>query len=113
MQHTEAKFRAAVRTLANNSMPPCGYRMKFYDHAWLEHIVNQTKELTELHMSLALLSTKLLEAKNKFVKAVLRWLPGRGTRKAKMSYLQGFLKCIACSYCSGAKYGTSTCLCAE
>jgi hypothetical protein len=61
--------------------------MKVYDHAWLDHIVNQTKELTELHMSLALLYSRLLEANNKFAKAVLRRLPGGGTGKAKMSYL--------------------------
>jgi hypothetical protein len=82
-------------------MPPCVNRMKFYDQAWLDQIVNHTKGLTELHMSLALLSSKLLEANNKFVKAVLRRLPGGGTHKAKLSYLplvQGFLKCIACSY---------------
>jgi hypothetical protein len=75
--------------------------MKFYDHRWLDHVVNQTKELTELHMSLALLSSKFLEANNKFVKAVLRRLPGRGMRKGNMSHVplvQGFLKCISCSY---------------
>jgi hypothetical protein len=63
--------------------------------------VNQTKELRELHMSLALLSSKFLEANNKCVKAVLRRLPGGGTHKANMSHLplvQGFLMCIACSY---------------
>jgi hypothetical protein len=75
--------------------------MKFYYHAWLDHKVNQTKELTELHMSLGMLFSELLEANNKFAKAVLRRLPGGGMRKAKMSYLplvHGFLKCIACSY---------------
>jgi hypothetical protein len=61
--------------------------MKFYYHAWLDHIVNQTKELTELHMSLGMLSSELLEANNEFAKAVLRRLPGGGMRKAKMSYL--------------------------
>jgi hypothetical protein len=101
LQHTQAKFRSAVRTFADNSMPPCAYRMKFYDHAWLDHVVSQTKELRELHMSLALLSSKFLEANNKCVKAVLRRLSGGGTRKANMSHLplvQGFLKCGACSY---------------
>jgi hypothetical protein len=61
LEHTVAKFRSAVYTFTDNSMPPCAYRMKFYDHDWLGH-VNQTKELTELHMSLALLSSKFLEA---------------------------------------------------
>jgi hypothetical protein len=101
LQHTVAKCRLAVRTFTDNSMPPCAYRMKFYDHAWLDHIVNQTKELTELHMSLALLSSKFLEAHNKFAKAVLRRLPGWGTCRANMSHLplvQCFLKCVACSY---------------
>jgi hypothetical protein len=61
--------------------------MKFYDYAWLDHIANQTKELTKLHVSLDLLSSKLLEVIHKFVKAVLRRLPGRGTRKANVSHL--------------------------
>jgi hypothetical protein len=99
LQHTVTKFRPDVRTFTD--MPPCVYRMKFYDHAWLDHVVNQTKELTELHMSLALLSSKFLEANNTFVKAVLRRLTGGGTRRANMSHLplvQGLLKCVACSY---------------
>jgi hypothetical protein len=78
--------------------------MKFYDRAWLDHVVNQTKELTELHMSLALLYSKFLEANNKFVKAVLRRLPGGGTRRAnrsQMPLVEGFLKCFACSYVVG------------
>jgi hypothetical protein len=63
--------------------------------------VNQTKELTELHMSLDLLSSKFLETNNKLVKAVLRRLPGGGTHRANMSHLplvQGFLQYVACSY---------------
>jgi hypothetical protein len=64
VQHTVAKFRSAVCAFTHR--PPCAYRMKFYDHAWLEHVVNQTKELTELLMSLALLSSKFLEANNRF-----------------------------------------------
>jgi hypothetical protein len=46
MKHTQAKFRAAVRTFANNSMPHCACWMNrsyVYDHSWLDHIVNQTK----------------------------------------------------------------------
>lgn len=45
--------------------------MKFDDHAWLGHVLNQTKRLREQHMSLALLSSMFLEANTKFVKAVL------------------------------------------
>jgi hypothetical protein len=63
--------------------------------------VNQTKELTELHMSLALLSSKFHEANNKFMKSALRRLIGEGTGYANISHLplvQGFLKCIACSH---------------
>jgi hypothetical protein len=63
------------------------YRMKFYDHAWLDHVVNQSKALTELHMSLDLLSSKFLEANYKFVKAVLRRLPDGGMRRANRSHL--------------------------
>jgi hypothetical protein len=47
------------------------------------------------------LASKFLEANIKFVKAVLRWLPGGGTCRANMSHLplvQGFLKCVACFY---------------
>jgi hypothetical protein len=63
--------------------------------------VNQTEALQEHQMSLALLPSEFLEANNKCVKAVLRQLPGGGTRKESMSHLplvQGFLRCFACSY---------------
>jgi hypothetical protein len=41
--------------------------------------VNQTNELTELHMSLALLSSKFPEENNKLMKSALRRLTGEGT----------------------------------
>jgi hypothetical protein len=101
LQHMVAKFASAVCTFTDNSMPSCEYLMRCYDHTWLDHVMNKTKELTELHVSLALLCSKFLEANSKFVEAVLRRLPSGGTRRTNMSHLalvQGFLKCVACSY---------------
>jgi hypothetical protein len=87
-KQTEATFRKAVQSFVDNPMPSCAYRLKFYDHAWLEHVVNQTEALQKHQMSLALLSSKFLEANNKCVKAVLRQLPGGGTHKASMGLFE-------------------------
>jgi hypothetical protein len=58
LKQTEAKFRGAVQSFTDNPMPPCEYRLKFYDHAGLAHVVKRTEVLKKHHMSLALLACK-------------------------------------------------------
>jgi hypothetical protein len=50
LQHMVAKFRSAVRTFTDNSMPPCAYRMKLYDHAWLDYVVNHVDDIAALSL---------------------------------------------------------------
>lgn len=79
-------------------LAPCRYRMKFYDHAILQHLLEQTRELGKFGMSLAMVSSKFLEANNKVVKAVMRRLPGGGRSRAGHAHLplvQGLKRCIA------------------
>lgn len=69
-------FSGAVKTFTGHTMPPCAYKLKVYDHAFIEHVVEQTEKLMELGLSLSLLSSKFLEASNKTAKAIT-WRPCR------------------------------------
>jgi hypothetical protein len=51
--------------------------LKIYDHAVINHIVDMRKVLNERGLSLAVVSSKFLEA-NKVVKAIMRRLSGSG-----------------------------------
>jgi hypothetical protein len=83
---------------------PCRYTPKFYDHAILDHIVDQCKQLSKYGLLLAMLSSKFLEANNNIVKAVLRRLPGGGQRRegshAHLPLVQGLKKCIVMGWVS-------------
>jgi hypothetical protein len=74
--------------------------MKIYDHALMSHVCRQTKKLLPLELSLAVLSSKFLEANKEVAKAVMRRLPGGGVRQPGGEHLplvQGFKRCHAVS----------------
>jgi hypothetical protein len=76
-------------------LAPFTYRIKFYDHALMRHVGRQTKKL-----SLAVLSSKILEANNKVAKAVMRRLLGGKVRQPgeeHLPFVQGFKRCHAVS----------------
>jgi hypothetical protein len=58
--------------------------------------------LKEQGLSLALVSSKILEATNKVFKAAMRCLPGGGKRRdglyAQLALVQGFNRCLAASF---------------
>jgi hypothetical protein len=62
----------------HRSAVACRYRLKFYDHAVINHSIDMSKVLKERGPSLAVVSSKFLEANNKVVKAIMRRLPGGG-----------------------------------
>jgi NADH:ubiquinone oxidoreductase subunit E len=63
-------------------------------------MVDMSKVLKEHGRSLAVVSSKFLEANNKVVKAIMRRLPGRGRRTSSFAHLplvQGLKRCITAS----------------
>jgi hypothetical protein len=78
---------------------PCRYRLKFHDHTVISHVCDMSAALKEQGLSLAVVSSKFLEAKNKVVKAVMRRLPGGGKRRdgsyAHLPLVQGLKRCVA------------------
>jgi hypothetical protein len=59
-------------------VPLCRYRLKFYDHAVIDHVTNTSKLLKMQALSLPVVSRNFLEGNNKVVKAVIGHLPLRG-----------------------------------
>jgi hypothetical protein len=91
-------FKGSLLFFSSPATPaPCRYTPNFY-HAILDHIVDQCKQLSKYGLSLAMLSSKILEANNKIVKAVLHRLPVVGQRRegshAHLPLVQGLKKCI-------------------
>jgi truncated hemoglobin YjbI len=80
-------------------LAPIRYRLKFYDHAIIAHVLEQQRTLLDQGMSLGMVSSKFLEANNKVVKGVMRRLPGGGsqasTSASRMPLVQALKKCIA------------------
>lgn len=75
------KMRSALATLAlpTDATPkPCRMKPLFYEHAILEHLVDQLEELAELGLSLGVLSSRFLEANNRIVKRLAATLRGGG-----------------------------------
>jgi hypothetical protein len=101
MQKASQSFASCARTFEFGGTPrPCRYRLKFYDHAVINHIVDMSKVLKERGLSLAVVSSKFLEANNKVVKAIMRRLPGGGRHTGSCAHLplvQGLKRCIAAS----------------
>ena len=87
---------------SENVLKPCAYRMKFYDHAVISHVVKQSSLLAAQGMSLAVVSSKFLEANNKVVEAVMRRLPGGSTkrdgRNSHLPVVQALRRCVASSF---------------
>jgi hypothetical protein len=103
LQRARDVFSVSVDVFEKQTTPlPCRYRLKFYDHAVLEHVVPMSKQLKSKGLSLAVVSSKFLEANNKVVKAVMRRLPGGGKRRdgtfAHLPLVQGLKRCIAAGH---------------
>jgi hypothetical protein len=100
---------AAVETLKNQvgtfelhgTRAPCRYRLKFYDHAVMAHVCDMAAVLKANGLSLALVSSKFLDANKTVVKAIMARLPGGGMHKdcsfAHLPLVHGFNRCIATS----------------
>jgi hypothetical protein len=93
-------FAKHVKSFADDptTPAPCRYRLKFYDHAILSHIVPMSKTLKTQGLSLSKVSSTFLEANNKVVKSVMQRLPGGGRQKqgsnAHLPLVQALKKCI-------------------
>lgn len=103
MRKASHEFASSVKIFEFEGTPqPCRYRLKFYDHAVIDHILDMSKLLQKQGLSLAIVSSKFLEANNKVVKAVMRRLPGGGQRRdgsfAHLPLVQGLKRCIAASH---------------
>jgi hypothetical protein len=93
-----AAFARSIPTFTGeHTLAPLQYRMKFYDHAVLKHVVPMTEELLTKGVSLAVVSSRFLEANNKVVKGCLRRLPGRRNRGQERTAI-----CPWCRPCVGA-----------
>jgi hypothetical protein len=81
MRKASHEFASSVKFFEFEGTPqPCRYRLKFYDHAVIDHILDMSKLLQKQGLSLAIVSSKFLEANYKVVKAVMRRLPGGVTQ---------------------------------
>lgn len=101
-------YRKTISTFVDNECipAPCRYRIKYYDHAIMEHVVPQSEMLLGMGLSLGKLSSTFLEANNKAVKAVMRRLPGGGQSRASNAHLplvQAFKKCSIMSQVARVK----------
>jgi hypothetical protein len=97
---TSLNYPITNQAQLHRSARTCRYRLKFYDHAVINHIVDMSKVLKERGLSLAVVSSKFLEANNKVVKAIMRRLPGWGRHTGSCAHLplvQGLKRCIAAS----------------
>jgi hypothetical protein len=101
MEKVAKQFEESSREfVCEGVLAPFAYRINFYDNALMRHVCRQTKKLLPLKLSLAVLSSKFLEANNKVAKAVMRRLPEAGVRQPGREYLplvQGFKRCHAVS----------------
>lgn len=76
-----ADYTRHLRVLTDKGNPhPCRTTFKVYDHAIECHVVGQTRELKKTGLSLAMVSSRYLEANNKTVKAISKRLSGGGQR---------------------------------
>lgn len=103
LRAAKTAFLSRVKTFEFEGTPaPCRYRLKFYDHAVISHVCDMSAALKEQGLSLAVVSSKFLEANNKVVKAVMRRLPGGGKRRdgsyAHLPLVQGLKRCVAASF---------------
>ena len=81
----EAKIRELEPVMGfffKNPLKPLQTTEKFYDHALRCHLVDIMRQLEAAGLTLAVLSSKYLEALNKTVKAILKRLTGGGGRTA-------------------------------
>lgn len=82
MEEAVREYRQALSTfefeLPGGTPNPCFMKRKFYDHAALDHLVEQTKRLHEMGLSHAVVSSRWLENCNSPAKANARMMPGGG-----------------------------------
>lgn len=86
LEEAVSEFRAAVLTLEFPATPsPFRLKRKFYEHAILDHLLTQVRALQSMGLSMAIVSSRFLEANNRTVKARVHTLPGGG-RKVEGEY---------------------------
>jgi hypothetical protein len=99
-------FSTSVKSFVHaGTLKPCRYKLMFYDHALMSHAVEMSEELAK--NSLAVVSSRFLEANNKVVKAVMKRLPGGAVRRsgshAHLPLVHGLKKRIALAHVSRPK----------
>jgi hypothetical protein len=76
------EYRSAFSTfeleLPGATPKACLMKRRFYDHATLDHLVEQAERLNQMGLSHAVMSSRWLEGNNRPAKAHARMLPGGG-----------------------------------
>jgi hypothetical protein len=82
LERQVSDFRAAMCTFEFEAAPhPCKRKCLFYEHAIMDHLVNQGKHLHAMGLSFARVQSRYLECNNKVVKGRYKSLPGGGKQR--------------------------------
>jgi hypothetical protein len=82
MKKAVKEYRSAFSTfefeLPGATPKACLMKRRFYDHATLDHLVEQAERLHQMGLSHGVMSSRWLEGNNRPAKAHARMLPGGG-----------------------------------